>query len=69
MATTRYYVNDNTKRDGEHEVHTEHCRYLPAPQNRTYLGTYETCDEALVKARQRYRKSNGCFHCANACHT
>ena len=29
-----YYVNTNAQANGDHEVHTSGCSYLPAPENR-----------------------------------
>jgi len=35
---TRYYVNDNAQRNGDHEVHALGCKWLPKKENREYLG-------------------------------
>lgn len=64
-----YYVNDRAQANGDHEVHREGCSYMPSPANRTPLGDHQTCQTAVVKAKQTYRQSNGCYYCANACHT
>lgn len=64
-----YYVNDNAQSNGDHEVHTDKCSFLPAPENRTYLGYFATCQEAVSKARQIYPQSDGCYYCSYACHT
>ena len=64
-----YYVNDNAQANGDHEVHTGTCKFLPAAENRTYLGYHATCHGAVAKARQIYPQSNGCYFCSNACHT
>ena len=64
-----YYVNQNAQASGDHEVHKEDCFRLPDVANRTYLGDYSTCQEAVRKAGEYYTQANGCFYCANECHT
>lgn len=68
MATT-YYVNDNAQKNGDHEVHTSTCTYLPSAENRTYLGSFDTCDDAVAKAKDHHDQVNGCAYCSSACHT
>lgn len=65
----KYYVNKNAQANGDHEVHTSSCSYLPAESNRVYLGEFVTCAPAVTEARKHYTQSNGCFYCALACHT
>lgn len=65
----RYYVNKNAQPNGDHEVHTETCRFVPATQNRLDLGIHTGCQSAVAAARRHYSRVNGCVHCANACHT
>lgn len=65
----KYYVNNNAQSNGDHEVHTEDCIYLPLPQNRTYLGTFSTCSTAVTEAKKYYRQVNGCKTCSKECHT
>ena len=64
-----YYVNDNPQSNGDHEVHTTGCSWLPNPENRTSLGSFTSCHMAVVKARQFHSKVNGCYYCSKACHT
>ena len=64
-----YYVNKNAQENGDHEVHTTGCRWLPKSENRTYLGDFTSCTPAVAKAREHYTKVNGCYHCSLACHT
>ena len=64
-----YYVNTNAQANGDHEVHTSGCSYLPAPENRIYLGDFTNCHQAVVEARKHYRQVNGCFYCSRPCHT
>lgn len=64
-----YYVNKNQQSNGDHEVHKTGCSYMPNQDNRLYLGDYSSCGPAVQKAKEYYPKSNGCYYCANACHT
>lgn len=66
---SRYYVNKNAQGNGDHEVHTTGCSYMPNEENKVYLGVFSTCRSAVTKAKDTYPKSNGCFYCSNACHT
>lgn len=65
----RYYVNDNAQNNGDHEVHEEACSFLPSAINRTYLGSFTNCRDAVREAKKRHSKVNGCFYCSNSCHT
>lgn len=65
----KYYVNKNAQDNGDNEVHTEDCGYIPAPENRIFLGTFETCCEAVIEAKKYYKKVNGCYYCSRPCHT
>ena len=66
---SRYYVNDNAQSNGDHEVHTTGCSYLPALANRTYLGDFDNCQEAVEEARIYFEQVNGCYFCSYECHT
>lgn len=67
-----YCVNSNPQPgSGDHEVHDlsvgQHC--LPVPANRVALGWHSTCADAVNQAKQTYDDVNGCYYCANDCHT
>jgi hypothetical protein len=64
-----YYVNQNAQPNGDHEVHTADCVYLPTSSNRKYLGEFSDCKPAVSEAKKTYSKSNGCKTCCPACHT
>ncbi|MAO93003.1 MAG: hypothetical protein CMM78_11315 [Rhodospirillaceae bacterium] len=64
-----YYVNKNAQNNGDHEVHTTGCSFMPDPANRLSLGEHSNCSTAVAKAKQTYRQSNGCYYCCNSCHT
>lgn len=65
----KYYVNNNAQASGDHEVHTSTCYYFYMIYNRTYLGEFETCQEAVREAKKRYSRANGCKECCRPCHT
>lgn len=65
----KYYVNNNRQLNGDYEVHVITCEYFSTMYNRTYLGEFETCQEAVREAKKRYQNSNGCFYCCRPCHT
>ncbi|MEN2401495.1 hypothetical protein GKZ90_0017015 [Flavobacterium sp. MC2016-06] len=64
-----YYVNQNAQLNGDHEVHTSDCIYLPSSVNRKYLGEFSSCKPAVAEAKKTYSKSNGCKTCCPDCHT
>ncbi|WP_276482592.1 hypothetical protein [Paraflavitalea pollutisoli] len=64
-----YYVNKVAQYNGDHEVHLEACPKFPKPENRLYLGAFDTCLEAVREAKKFYTQSNGCIHCVQPCHT
>jgi hypothetical protein len=63
-----YYVNDIAQSNGDHEVHKDGCRWMPAPGNRTYLGDFQSCGPAVAVAKVRYPRADGCYHCCPDCH-
>lgn len=65
----RYYVNDNAQANGDHEVHTFSCSFIPQAVNRTFLGDFSTCRPAVATAKRIYPRSNGCYYCSRSCHT
>lgn len=65
----KYYVNKNAQSNGDHEVHVSDCSWLPEASNRTYLGEFSNCRDAVAEAKKYYWQSNGCAHCCPSCHT
>jgi hypothetical protein len=63
----KYYVNRTAQSNGDHEVHVEGCQYMPS--NRTYLGEFYNCHEAVREAKSHSGQTNGCKTCCNLCHT
>jgi len=64
-----YYVNKKAQSNGDHEVHESGCSRLPDKNNLIYLGSFDNCYDAVREARNHYTQVNGCYWCANACHT
>lgn len=64
-----YYVNSNAQANGDHEVHSEGCLYMPNYENRRFLGYFSNCQDAIRDAKKIYIKPNGCYHCCYQCHT
>lgn len=64
----KYYVNENAQTNGDHEVHSNGCAWLPAAQNRKHLGNFSDCGPAVRKAKQYFSQVNGCYYCSRSCH-
>lgn len=64
-----YYVNKNVQPNGDHEVHKRDRSFLPEVENRIYLGDFSYCSSAATEAKKYYTQVNGCYYCANSCHT
>jgi hypothetical protein len=62
-----YHVNNRSQPNGDYEVHTGECRYLPT--DRRPLGYHGSCESAVASAKQIYPTANGCAFCAPRCHT
>ncbi len=69
----RFVINRNEQDNGDHEVHNLDypCQNMPYPENQIDLGYHMTCHTAVDLARGKWpgKRINGCFWCANACHT
>lgn len=65
----KYYVNNTAQNNGDHEVHTDKCRYFENIVSKKYLGEFSSCKPAVDEAKKNYSKSNGCKTCCNSCHT
>ena len=64
-----FYVNRNSQANGDHEVHTTGCSFMPQTENRIFLGDHTSCGLAVKKAREYYSQVNGCYYCSKPCHT
>lgn len=67
---THYYVNKVTTSNpnNNHEVHAEGCQWMPSAINRDYLGYFNSCGEAVKKAKEKYLNVDGCATCCPLCH-
>ena len=65
-----YYFYIYPDINGNYEVHTENCYYLPSELNRQYIGRYSSCQAAIIAAQIAYpdKKFDGCYHCCRECH-
>ena len=67
-----FCVNTNAQPgSNDHEVHdlSADCDYYPEPANRLSLGNHSSCSSAVDAAKKYYDDVNGCYYCANDCHT
>ena len=64
-----YYVNKNVQTNGDHEVHVSGCSFMPATENRTFLGDFSSCKPAVIEGKRYYSQVNGCYYCCSSCHT
>ncbi|QSH40690.1 hypothetical protein P0136_11960 [Lentisphaerota bacterium ZTH] len=63
-----YIVNKIAQETGEHEIHKTSCNFLPGVEERTPIGIFETCHEAIGKAKEFYDNVDGCKYCCPECH-
>ena len=65
-----YFFNNNVDANGRHEIHVKDCSSSPYVLNRTYIGYYSSCNEALQKAKALYplKSFDGCYWCCRDCH-
>lgn len=65
----KYYVNQQSQSNGDHEVHKDTCVFFPAIENKILLGEFHNCWEAVAAAKKHYVQVNGCYACSRECHT
>lgn len=63
-----YFVNKNAQPNGDHEVHSKRCFYLPIENNRISLGFFSSCYQAVQKAKEIFPTADGCYSCSSECH-
>ena len=64
-----YFINKIAENNGDYEVHKVDCNFLPDDSDRLYLGVFSNCKEAMIKAKEIYDQSNGCYNCCSECYT
>jgi hypothetical protein len=60
---SHYFVNNAALPDGHHEVHTMGCRCMPV--DKSYLGDFESSEDALTEARKDFTKTSTCAKCGD----
>jgi len=68
---SQFCVNQNTDREGNHEVHniSKGCKTMPNLENQLGLGEFPSCHGAVEKAKKTFPKADGCANCCPDCHT
>lgn len=72
-----YVLNKNRQnpaQGGNFELHNEDiCSHLPLPENRLPIGYFNSCDDAMSAAKQKYpnvaSEIDGCYHNCHPCHS
>ena len=68
-----FVINKNPQLNGDHEVHNAStgCMYMPCFEKQIPLGQHFNCHDAVAAAKAQWPNAriNGCYYCANACHT
>lgn len=59
----KYYVNKQANAQGQHDLHSEFCGFLPTTAKRIYLGDFSNCSEAESRATKLLGQINKCLHC------
>ncbi len=69
----KYYINRNQQPNGDYEVHKSNCNNGANIENQIDLGYFNSCQEAVEKAKKKYPEVaqyiNGCYYCSYGCHT
>lgn len=65
----KYYVNNISQINGDHEVHAADCNFAHLMIAKKYLGEFPSCLGAVMEARKMYATANGCKYCSLPCHT
>lgn len=64
----RYYINKRAQTNGDHEVHTLTCSFLPSEEHREYLGDFSSCAPAVRAGKAKgYTRVDGCYFCCREC--
>lgn len=65
----KYVLNKVHHANGDHEVHTMNCYYLPS--NYVDLGYQHNCQDVVRYTRSLYPniRIDGCAFCSRECHT
>jgi len=64
----KYYLRSHPQPNCDYEVHCEGCSFMPKAENRTYLGTFGNCRQAISAAKVYHTQVDGCRYCCYECH-
>lgn len=64
----KYYVSKFSESNGDNEIHKADCLFLPSEDYRFFLGSFDKCSDAIIKAKDIFDKPNGCYFCTLDCH-
>ncbi len=60
-----YYFNNVADVNGNYEIHAEDSPFIPSSLDRTYIGDFSSCDDALQMAISQYPEKS--FVCCPQC--
>jgi hypothetical protein len=65
-----YYIcNKLSDSNGEHEIHVSNCPFLPALENRVFVGNYPEVYQAIRHLKTKYAKQYFIFYgCPFCCY-
>lgn len=58
-----YYVDKNVQKNGEHQVHTSSCVFLPDSPNIIGVGSFSSSSEAVEEAKEFFSVAASCSYC------
>lgn len=64
----KFYLSKIPQINGDYEVHTSNCMFLPKKESRIELGEYYNCGDAIDKASEDHPNVNGCYFCSRLYH-
>lgn len=64
----RFYINKKPQQNGEHELHTGTCVFLPHETRRIDIGEYFCCNTAVEVSKNYFKKVNSCYFCLRLYH-
>lgn len=60
-----YYFDNVADVNGNHVIHAEDSAFIPPTSDRTYIGDFSSCNEALQEAEYQYPEKS--FICCYSC--
>ena len=59
----RYYLAIRPQTDDFHAVHKNGCPFLPVPEKRIFLGSFNNGNDAALTGLKYYRQVKVCLYC------